>query len=276
MSVITHCLPNQTLGTDELPVSSISAANTHILTPSGSKRGVVVNLHGLIVAQQHNPRPMITDSGGFLPVYNLTFSNNLVADGWVVMHPSYPEDNYVGIPSRGVFNDIVADPGHGARYLETTLHWWEHLVEYIHTNYGNWPIVLFGFSWGGWHVFQLVNHRPADITAYITHHGATVLSEASPVWTNPVDFTAIDTSGLDISSTFLNSATSIPGMIGWGESDSAIGYTNIQTIYNNALGAGCPVSSNGLNEEHILSMSDVTTYTNWITGTVDPLAPAIY
>ena len=95
-----------------------------------------------------------------------TLASDLVADGWVVIFPPYQEDFYVGFDaSVGITNDISADTNHGARYLASTLHWWDHVLSWINSNYGAWPIVPFGASWGGWRAFSIAANRPSTITS---------------------------------------------------------------------------------------------------------------
>src|SRR5262249_51409336 len=156
---------------------------------------------------------------------------DLFNDGWVVIQPQYAENLSPGLPQSAIYTDVSNDTGHGARYLAQTLHWWDHIVAWIKTTYGNWPIVVFGFSWGGLKAFQIAANRTSTITAYASHHAATVLSSIPSAVTSPADFTGISTAGLDTTSTMLNSVT-VPGAIGWGTSDTVVGFTNIQAIYN--------------------------------------------
>ncbi len=277
MPVSTHCKPNITLDTDELPVNNISVANSFIIDAApGLVRGAVIYLHGMAVRRPAIPIPII-DQTGLLELNTLTFANGLAADGWVVIQPCYPEDNSTLLPSQAIFNDVDADTAHGARYLTNTLHWWDHVVNFVQAEYGtDFPIVPFGFSWGGWHAFQIAANKSDTILAYGSHIAATVVSDASPVFTSPVDFSATDTSGLDTTTGILDGVLQKPGIIGWGTNDSAVGYLEIQAIYNSALAAGCPVVSNPTNSNHELRSSDTTTYLNWFTNTVDPLAPKIF
>lgn len=274
----THCLPGGVLGTGELPVPNVSRALMSVLEPSpGSRRGVVVMLHGLTL-QIVDSVPVYIDVGGFTPIKWLTLANALVADGWVVIQPQYADNMYVGLPQVGLFGDVSNDAGHGSRYLAQTLHWWDHVVAWIKANYGNWPIVPFGFSWGGWHAFQIAANRTSTIIAYATHHAATVLSAVPAAVTSPVDFTAISTAGLDTTSTMLNAVT-IPGAIAWGTGDAVVGFTAIKAIYDTAVAIPQPVVSNATATGHTLEVTDVAFYTDATTGwfhtTVDPLAPAV-
>lgn len=241
----------------------------------GSKRGVVVLLHGLV--GKTRPMPLqILDVGGIIPEFVLTFSNALAANGWEVIQPTFAEDWAVGDPSQAIQTDVTVDTGHGARYLAQTLHWWDHVIAYIAQHYGpTWPIVPFGISWGGWHALQIAANKQPSILAYGAHAPVTVLSALSPTFSTPADYSALDTSGLDAGSTILNAMTK-PGILGWGTADAAVGFTTQQAIYNAALAAGAPITSNATSENHLFSTTDSATYVSWFASTVDPLAPAVH
>lgn len=274
MSVLTHCLPSGALGASELPVPNVSAATMSLMVPAGSKRGVVVLLHGLSSAIASTPYAIV-DQGGILPVKFLTFATALVADGWIVAYPVYAEDVAPGVPCLALQADISADAGHGARYLAQMLHWWDHVVAWVQATYGAWPIVPFGMSWGGWHALQIAANRSSTIVAYGAHAPVALLSGLSTAFSTPADFTAVNTTGLDTTAAMLN-AVAVPGILGWGTSDSAVGFTNQQAIYTAAHAAGAPITSNATADNHELLSADVTTYTAWFTATVDPLAPAVH
>lgn len=273
--VNTHCLPSGVLGTGELPVPNVSAANMSSLTPSvGSRRGVVVMLHGMTI-KVADTVPIFGDLGGVQPILWLSLANALVADGWVVIQPQFADNFYPGAPPAGLFGDVSNDAGHGSRYLAQTLHWWDHVVSWIASNYGVWPIVPLGFSWGGWHSLQIAAGRPSTITAYVAHHPATVLSAVPAAVTTPTDFTGISTAGLDATSTMVN-AVAAPGLIGWGTLDPVVGFAAIQAIYDTAHAAGAPVTSNAQATGHTLQTVDNTAITGWFTSVVDPIAgPAV-
>lgn len=272
MPVSTHCLPNGALAAHELPVPNISYGSVWSSIPTGLKRGVVVFMHGMAMRELPVIPPVVADVGGIFPSYIGSFAFSLVTDGWVVIQPCYPEDLQPGYPVQAIYDDVANDTGKGARHLATTLRWWDHILEYVHRRWGNWPVVPFGFSWGGWHAMQVAKQRQADILAYGAHIPVVTLSALSSAWSSPVDFTATDTSGLDIGAHGLDAVTK-PGMIGWHTSDSAVGYTLAQAVYTNALAAGAPVSSRSEATEHLVSTGDVTAFMSWFTGTVDPLAP---
>lgn len=264
----THCLPSGALGTSELPVPNVSAANLTTYTPSGSKRGVVVLLHGLNIVGVNIP---IVPTGAML-----TLAGTLQTDGWVVINPTFSEDLYSGaLPTTGLYNDINADTGHGSRYLTNMLAWWDHVVAYINQRYGNWPIVPFGLSWGAWHAYQIAKNKQSTIIGYGGHVGVTVLSGVASALTTPVDFTGLNTTGLDLASTALNAVTK-PGMIGWGTADTVVGSTNLSALYTAAHNAGQPVTSNATGDTHQITGTDATTYQSWFTSTIDPLAPASF
>ncbi len=172
---LTHCLPTGSLGTFEIPVIQVPGGGT-VLEPVGSKRGVVVLLHGLqLINNSSFPVTLIDNSVDQL----LTFANDLVADGWVVLFPGMMGDNNVLSQDNAIFNDISNDTGHGSRLLSNTMHWWDHVVDWVSMNYGSLPIVPFGISWGGWHALQIGINRTSSILAYGANTPVTQL------WTLP-------------------------------------------------------------------------------------------
>jgi pimeloyl-ACP methyl ester carboxylesterase len=173
---ITHCLPTGSLGTSEIPVIQVPGGGTVLTPSSGFKRGVVVLLHGLqLINYSAFPVPLIDNSVDLL----LTFATDLATDGWVVLFPGLLGDNNAMSQNNAIFNDINADSGHGSRLLTNTLHWWDHVVDWVSVNYGNWPIVPFGISWGGWHALQIAINRTSTVIAYGTNTPVTQL------WTLP-------------------------------------------------------------------------------------------
>lgn len=270
----THCLPSGSLGTSEVPCPHIGSTKMQTVTPGGSKRGVVVMMHGLNTAVTTIPGTL-ADSGGFVPTKELTLATALAADGWVVLYPTYGEDWAVGNPAKAVFDDINADAGHGARYLAMTLHWWDHIVTYIKATYGTWPIVPFGISWGGWHAFQVAANRSSTIIAYANHASAVILSQAGLAWSTPVDFSTVNTTGLDVGAHAMDTV-SLPGLIGWQDSDTAAPPANIQAVANNAIAAGKSITTMHFAGDHSYPAAAATATMSWFTGTVDALAPAVH
>jgi hypothetical protein len=267
----THCLTSGSLGSNELPCPGVNAANNKEYVPAGSKRGVVVYCHGLNVVQLDPPYTV----GGGSALDN--FLTALKTDGWVVIVPPYPEDFFDSLPTQGLFNDVNADAGHGSRYLATTLHWWDHVVAYIKQRWGNWPIVPFGVSWGGWHAHVVAKNKLSTITAFGSHEAVTTLSALPTSLTGSVDFSTLagGSVGLDTGAHDLDAVT-VPGIIGWGTSDVTVSSAAIQTLYNNAHAVHAAITSNPVAEAHTFSAADGTAYGNWFTATVDPLCPAVF
>lgn len=90
-------------------------------------------------------------------------------------------------------------------------------------------------------------------------------------------------SGLDVSLTAFNSlgngsqGTKPVGYIGWETGDESLGYATMQTLANNASGAGQPVTGQArTGGAHQMDSTDITNITNWFTATVDPLCPAVH
>lgn len=226
-------------------------------------RGVVVFLHGLSLARI-DPYPLDFN------LFTEALAFPLKSDGWTIIQPAYAEDNVLALSIPAIQADITADAAHGARYLAQMLHWWDHVVAWIRSNYGAVPITLFGLSWGGWHALQIAAQRPSSIIAYSAHVPVTVLSECT------IAGFAINTTGLDVSDTALNAVT-VPGAIGWSNPDTVVGFAHTSAIATAAAGAGQPLSVNPTHSDgHALSSTSSAFYAAWFASTVDPLAPAIF
>jgi hypothetical protein len=292
MPVDTHCLPSGVLGTGELSVPQISASVMAQSVPGGSKRGVVVLCHGLFLGPEPSPYP-ITDIVSVVgdSLY-LTLTNALVADGWVVIFPPFQEDqshqasSFPNSPSYAIQNDITNDTGNGSRYQASTLHWWDHVVEWINVNYGAWPIVPFGISWGGWRAYTVAANRTSNVIAYGAHCAITILTDVSSAFTAPANWTALTTTGANVGSNALNAVTATPGFIGYSSTDSVVGTTDLPALITAASGAGCPITTlEDTTNNHGLYTTDIgpggsgytgTTIMDWFTATVDPLAPKVH
>jgi hypothetical protein len=255
--------------------------------PGGSKRGVVILGHGIFPTATTFPYPIQNIVGAQF----LALANALVADGWVCIMPPYQEDlshpaTFNDSPSYGIQLDITNDTGNGARYQASTLHWWDHVVNFIQTTYGAWPLVPFGVSWGGWRMLTVAINRTSQIIAYGCHCPVTILTHLAAAFTTPANWTGLTTTGADVISTALNGITGPPGFIGWSTTDVAVGTTDPPALYNAAHGAGAPVTFlTDSTNNHGLYATDIgpggtgftgTTIMDWFTGTVDPLAPKVH
>jgi hypothetical protein len=344
----THCLPSGSLGTAQIPVPPFTGYPGTILTPSGSKRGVVVWSPGLGTLNTSWGQSF-ADNGVFQVQ---TLATNLQNDGWVVIYAEPPGLNYLTTQATGVFNDINNDAGNGSRFKTTASLWWDHVINYLNLNYPGWPVVPFGGSMGGLFTLIIATTRTSTIAAYGMQVPAELLWTAqltgvnyaqSPVtaaldssmnglaWPQSTvtanasiaafpssgcimvaqsggvtGFSAIRytgksgnsftgctggytgatmatggtiqqssfTSGLDISMTALNalgngSQGSVPvGYMAWETLDSLIGFANTQTLYNNANGAGTPVTHRAGPNDHQMLYNDVSfiTANTWVSG----------
>jgi hypothetical protein len=244
VTIATHCLPAGALAAHQLPVPNVPGSGS-VQVPS-SPKGIAVLLHGLQTA----PVAAIgepTNTGGVLPLSFGTWASDLLADDWVVLFPSYAEDGYDGAPPVGLYADVANDTGAGARYLDTTLLWADHLLAWRDANYAGLPVALFGMSEGGWHVLSILgSDRGPSFLGGVAHCPATVWSDASPQFTG-TDFGTISTAGMDLGPHALDSVYG-PVLLSYGTSDAAVGFGS------SGLGAG----SAGV---------DVTTFTG--SGTLD-------
>jgi hypothetical protein len=248
----THCWPNGSAN----PPTTVIPAGLNLATniaPTGTLKGVMVYLHGGSTVGTIGFFPFgIADGGGFLPIRALTLANTIAATGWRVIAPIMPADAYS--PGGGlqlIYNDINGDAGHGSRLVATHLEWWDHIVWYIQKNISaSVPIVPVGLSWGGYVTMQVAIGRTSTIGGYVSHHGASILADTNPVYTPNVIFSNTTTTGADVTSSALNGITSIPGLLGWGSADQAVGAspwtgdTLTPAIYAAAHTAGATVSPN--------------------------------
>lgn len=90
---------------------------------------------------------------------------------------------------------------------------------------------------------------------------------------------SVFTSGLDLSTTFLNSITTIPGRISWGTTDNAVGYSGQSAMYTNAHAINNTISSFSNTDPHSLTIAAANSYcdnpasTGWFPTVVDSLCP---
>lgn len=238
MSPVTHCLPNGALGTGELPVPNISSATISTFNPpggAGTRRGVIVYLHGLYASPVAVPVPyLMTDATvSITSLMNYSLVQNLINDGWVVLSVPYAEDPYIGVPAIGIYNDVNNDSTDGARYLASTLHGWDHVVTYIQNTYGsNFPIGLFGFSEGGWKALAIAANRASTLSFFMAHASLTVWSSIGTNYTIAgYNYQTLNTSGMDISATGLSPIpTTLKGMVGYSTADTAVWYGGNSTV----------------------------------------------
>lgn len=272
MTITTHC--TGTPGAGELTVPGINDWNTTTFLPSGSKRGVVVGIHGMTGAYIDPPQ-VIEDApaGSLIPGKLLTFCNHLVADGWVVIWPMCIEDGYsASVGPNGIKNDVTLDAGHGSRYRTSTDHWWEHVVEYVKVTFGDWPIVPWGASWGGWRSLVVAADFPDTIIAMGAHIYAPILSHIN---LGGIDFTSTNCSGANLPASIINGFTK-PTWLSWHTDDIVVPDADPRAVNDAAVLAGVPVTTRAALGNHAFNAADETAAMAWFTGTVDPLAPAVY
>lgn len=277
--IITHCDPTGAgPAAHQLGVPGVPGLGS-VQVPA-TVDGIAVMLHGLFTA---TPTIPITpaDTGGILPNYFGTWAADLLADNWVVLEPSHPEDGWAaGPPLGGLWDDVSNDATFGARYLNTVLLWWDHIIGYCGQRWPGKKIALFGFSMGGWMGFQIAANRQSTVLGGVVHCPATIWSNANPAFTPPDNFGTLTTTGMDAGATILNSCTK-PLMVSYGTADAAVGYdaagtggtpvSNTDAIITNAVAAGRPITRNATTDNHELLSADVTTFMSYVTGTLDPL-----
>jgi hypothetical protein len=254
----THCEPSGSLGTDELAVPNLTASTITTVTPSAgfgvnAIRGVVVLCHFGFGAPPISAYPIpLTNAIGLNE--QLTFANQLAADGWVVLYPSYQEDWSPLIPLQAVYNDVANDSGFGSRYLASTLHWWNHVIRFIQTTYPpGFPVVTFGFSEGAYRSMLMAAQFPGQLIAAGGHCPVTLWETPSLTYSGSISFGLLNWSGLDLGPTALNGVT-IPMIIGYGTSDNAIGYGGTSTY------SGSTINVNTLTGSATVGLASATNY----------------
>ena len=293
----THCLPSGAPGTGELLVNPITAQNTTTNDPGvGNRRGIIVNIHGLNDSGQL-PIPQTVPNFTFAGLSEQfgDFVTAVVADGWIHLFPVYQDDFYSPPPNgaTGVQIDVSNDSGHGARYLASTLHWWDHMLNYIGQTYGaGHPIICMGWSWGASKTLWIAANRQSSIIGFIAHEPACLPENAVVGVTG---WGATNFSGIDLPSTYLTAANAVsplpPGIIGYGTNDPAVGWqnpgvglptNNTDAILTACSGASMPVTRRSTADTHEFTGTpqgagnDAAAYAAWIVSTLDPSCPVSF
>lgn len=227
----THCLPNGSLGTAEIPVSNISVPYLAVVDPgAGNRRGVVVWITGLNVFLTTSYAPAIINGGG-TGTYNRVgdFQSAVTTDGWIFIIAQVPEAFVPIAGSQAIYNDVSNDTGHGSRFVANIYHWWDHIVSYIATTYGpNRPIVVSGASMGGIKSLQVLINRQSSIVGCIAHEPATLMECIPSSFTlTTLPFYNLNNTGLDLATNALTAASpaiTVPTIIGYGTNDFVVGY----------------------------------------------------
>lgn len=287
--VPTHCDPTQPV-VSQLRVPAVPGFG-HYADPGSPRRGVIIFFPGLNTLSFDRvappnvtyTRPVTTAQTGaddivgtYVPSYGGSLSANLANDGWVLFTAAHPEVGYTSLgpppnsPGLGLINDVANDSAFGARYLATFKRWIDHVIEWVGAAFGSGiPILALGGSHGGWSALQFIAYAGERLAGGIAFIPATIWMNASQVWTTPCNFNDINTTGMDIPVTLLNSIPStLPVLIGYGTSDSALGWSqsSVAAGSNNA-NVALWTSANGT-----LNVVDATHFTKgsatqWGTNT---------
>jgi hypothetical protein len=232
--VDTHCLPTGSLGTNQIAVNQVGADTVTTIDPgAGNRRGICVFMHPSTNSDGSLPYSIPNGIGDNIATLSssMTAAPSGSAGGWVFTYPAYPMDwsvNGVGYFGN-LYNDVANDSGHGARFVTTLGLWMDHMVTYLNAIYGpGHPVILGGFSLGAYAAVSLaLNNSPSgmkwNLAGYFAHCLPTIWEDitifagynlASLTWT-----------GMDLGVNALNSVT-IPGVIGYSNSDGYVGWTN--------------------------------------------------
>jgi pimeloyl-ACP methyl ester carboxylesterase len=300
---LTHCLPSGSLGTDQMPVTQVGpdtvtiTDSTHAPVGGFTRRGICVFMHSAQTSDGPLPLTFLSNIGENFA----TVQASLNADGWIFVYPAYPGDFSIAAVAQisNLYNDCANDPGHGSRYVATLAAWWDHLTGYLASVYGaGRPIMVTGFSLGGHAALEIAINRPSSIVGYFAHCPPTIWSNLT---IQGLNWAGINTTGMDLSATALNTVT-VPGQVGYSKTDGTAGWglsgdpgylgvpqSNTNHMITNAIGAGQPVTryesvsvgGNPAYDEdtaypngHLFLPADADKYctptTGWVQTTIDP------
>jgi len=131
---------------------------------------------------------------------------------------------------------------------------------------------------GGWQIITYTGTTPTSFTGCTGGNTSNGTLETGDVVQH-----SKNTSAADIRFDALNAlgpgqqGSTPPGWIGVETGDTFLGYSDQTVLANEAIAASQPVTLYTVNGgEHEFSATDVTAIMSWITGTVDPLCPAVY
>lgn len=253
----SHCLPTAPV-TGQLLVPNVPGLGTSF-DPGSHRRGVCVVFHGLFTYPYQGVGTTfgLTDLTGYFPSYNLTLNNDLLADGWVTLYPSYPEDSAgINDPAGVLRYDFATDGLHGGRYLETCLLWWDHVLAWCNREYPGVPVWVLGGSHGGWMAMLLASVQSHQLAGVIVQVPATIWGNASEVFTGTAnDYNNLDCSGMELLPGCLD-ATACPTLVWYGTGDQAVGFGKTTLTAGANLSSGAFTGGTGV--LYVTDLSKIT------------------
>lgn len=257
----THCLPTAP-GTNQLLVPSVPGIGT-FNDPGSPRRGVCVVFHGLFTSAYEGVATTfgLTDlTNPYFPSYNLTLDTYLQDDGWVTLYPSYPEDSMgINDPAGALRADFAADTTFGARYMNTCLLWWDHILAWCNLHYPGAPVWIYGGSHGGWMAMLLASLKSNQLTGAIVQVPATIWGNASEAFTGAAnDYNNINVSGMELLPGCL-SGTVCPTLVWYGRNDAAVGFGKTTLTAGANLSSGAFTGGTG-----VLSVADLAQITTFV------------
>lgn len=252
-----HCGPDKARQTpgECWPPSYRQGAKTY--SPAvGSRRGVIFFPPGLSGQATPWPPGAAVNEGGLLPYRGLDLATTLSGSphNWVVKY--WPATVGYGVgalaPNAAIANDLNTDPANtgtttGSRFMGNETAFLAHYLLGLQEDYPNFPICLFGFSWGAWTVLQTAIQFASDIVAVGAHHPPLLMNHIN---TSVMNLTAYTSTALDLGASALNSLSStLPIYLGWGSADTLVdepdgGDLLTPAMYTSAQGAGLNVTPN--------------------------------
>jgi hypothetical protein len=205
-SVLTHCLPaGSPWATNQMGINGVNTTTTTFADAvggAGNRRGRVIYFPS--TGGSSNQILLSGGSGAWGGL--LAFQTSMTQDGWQVL--SVDE---LGEPSY----DANADSGHGTRVVQTTLHYWDHIVLWANKTYGGpMPTIVCGLSRGAYNTMQVALGRQSQIIGFIARSSPTQWN-AYPTDTGFGDPTmvGVNASGMNITTNSSVAITSTPTLV---------------------------------------------------------------
>jgi pimeloyl-ACP methyl ester carboxylesterase len=266
--VDTHCLPTGSLGAGQIPCPNFPGPSRVLNVTSGSRRGVLVMLHGLGGSLQY-PYPL-SDITGFVNTLYLTLAQDLQAEGWVVVFADEPGDAS-GLGQEGAVSaDFANDAGHGSRVAATTGWLGTHAGLSLAKNYPGVPAGLLGISWGGFNALQMLSQFPSLWSIYCLHVPALTpwtVQVSGLSWDGSPNVTgqiAASMSGVTLPQAIITLRASTSTFAASGQ--LVIGATTPQIVYYTGLSGSTFTGCTGGDSATTLAGTETVTQSSYTSG----------
>jgi hypothetical protein len=226
----THCLPNSSLVYGEIGTPRLSPDlfrmddSTLLVNGNPKRRGRIIMNPGIGGSTLVNPFWEPNTAGGTLPPISVTsLRPQLNALGFqTVQVPNIPQ-------MRNSEWDLVLDPlldtGHGSRFLNRNMLFFDHIMEWCWLKYGGkMPTFVVGMSWGAWSSCQQAVNRGSGVHGINGAYAHCPVNDFSKISSFAAIFDQLTSSyytGMSLSTTALN-AVDIPMRVTWAVDDNFI------------------------------------------------------